>query len=880
MDLATSPPSPAGLAFGPFVLDPAAGRLRRGDGTPVELPPRDFAVLCFLAARAGRLVGKDELLDGVWGHRFVTESALKSVISRLRAALGDDPRQPAYIETAPRRGYRFVARPAAPGADAPAPAPSAPVAAPPLPAGAGNVPPALPPLHGRIGDIAALCRQLEAQRWVTLTGPGGMGKTRLAQAVAQQLRGQFRDGVWLVELAALADGAALPGTIAHALGLNAKAAQAAPDALGRALATLELLLVLDNAEQIADAVAPLAANLLAQAPRLRLLVTSQTPVRGTGETLYRLQGLPVPAPRAAHERRRMARIETPASTAGVGGTNAVSLFVERVQALLPGWSPAEADLPAVHDLCRRLDGIPLALELAAARVPLLGVAGVHERLDHRLRLLTRGARSAPARQQTLENALQWTFDLLDPPRQAVWRRLGVFAGSFTLEAAQQVAGDASIDDWAVLDALDALVDHALLQPLPGATPQLPQRYRLLESPRAFALGRLQAAGEDAAVRERHARALLATLQRTSTLWLDMPTIEWQLLVLPDLGNLRAAFAFARADPARGALALALAAWGVSLWLAGEATREAVAAIDAVAPHLDDPALDAVSRARYWHALGLLGTAMLVPAERGFAAAGRALEAWRALGDATGMYWALSYRISTAQWADPQFDKAAALAQMRALEEPDWPPLRGRPLRFALALDEMYANRWPACRDRFRQEYELTRRLGDLRTAWIAGGNLAHALLVLDQTAEALAVAREVVAQARAHGRLRPAWGALNMQGLAAIRLGRLDEAEAAMRELLALQTVDGSLAWTIDHWPGLLRLRGDHDNAARLVGLADAVVARGKAPRQVLPQLLHDRDVAALREQLGADVFDRRTAEGASWQEDDLRRIVLGLKPA
>lgn len=870
-----APAAPAALTFGPFVLDEAAGRLRRDDGTPLELPPRDFAVLCFLAGRAGRLVTKDELLDAVWGHRFVTDSVLKTVVSRLRAVLGDDPRQPAYIETAPRRGYRFVAVPrvlAAAASSTPAAAPS--------PA-SGNLPPALPPLHGRIGDIAAICRQLEAQRWVTITGPGGMGKTRLAQAVGQQLRGQFRDGVFLVELAALADGAALPGTIAHALGLPGKAAQASAEALGRALSSLELLLVLDNAEQIAAAVAPLAVTLLAQAPHLTLLVTSQTPVRGSGETLYRLHGLPVPPPPAAHDRRRTPRAPAPVpgSTASAGAGNAVSLFVERVQALLPGWSLAESDLPAVHDLCRRLDGIPLALELAAARVPLLGVAGVRERLDHRLRLLTRGARSAPARQQTLENALQWTFELLDPLRQAVWRRLGVFTGSFTLEAAQQVVADDTIDEWAVLDALDTLADHALLQTLPGATPQLPLRYRLLESPRAFALAQLQAAGEEALLRERHARAVLGLLQRMSSRWLDTPTLEWQQQVLPDLGNLRSAFAFARAEPSRAPLALALAAWGVSLWLAGDATREAVAAVDAVAPLVDDPGVEAAARARYWLAIAQLGTAMLLPAERGHAAAGQALEAARALGDATGMYWALSHRIATAQWADPQFDKAAALAQMRALEAPDWPPLRGRLLRFALALDEMYANRWPECRDRFRAEYELARRLGDLRTAWIAGANLAHALVVLDEPAEALAVAREVVAQAREHGRLRTAWGALNMQGVAAIRLGARAEAEAAMRELLALQTVDGSLAWTIDHWPALLRLRGEHDNAARLVGLADAMAARASAPRGVLPRKLHEDDVAALRATLGEAVLAERRAEGAAWQEADLQRVVRGTAP-
>lgn len=870
--IATTATPDAGVAcaFGPFVLDERGGRLLR-DGAPVPLLPKDLAVLAHLVAHPGRLIAKDELLDAVWGHRHVTESVLKTVVSRLRAALGDDARRPAYIETAARRGYRFVAALRAPRAEAAAGAPAP-----------GNLPAVLPHLHGRVGDIAALCRLFEAQRWVTLAGPGGIGKTRLAEAVAQQLRPRFPGGVWLVELAALADGAAVPASVAHALGLPAKGALATPDGLARALAAQAVLIVLDNAEHLADAVSLLTEALLAHAPRAQVLVTSQAPLRGRGESVYRLHGLRVPAPAGAQERRRMARptdaARTLAQAQDGSASNAVSLFVERVQALLPGFAPAADQAGEVLEICRRLDGIPLALELAAARVPLLGLAGVRERLDDRLRLLTRGSRGAPARQQTLAQALQWTFELLQPLQQTVWRRLGVFAGSFTLPAAQRVAGDGAVDDWAVLDALDALVDHALVHTLPPPTPVAPVRYRLLESPRAFALAQLREAGELAAVRRRHAESTLAALQALSAQWLDLPTFDWQQLVLPELDNLRSAFAWAR-EAGDAGLRVALAAWGTTLWLAAGAPREALEAIDAVAGEVQAAA--PAAQARYWHSIAQLGTAMLVPPERGYAAAQRAVQASAALGDSVGRYWALSYLVANAQFAaGAEFDKAATLAQMRALEQPDWPPLRGRPLRFALALDDMLGGQWPACRDRFRAEYELALRLGDLRTAWLAGSNLAHALLVLDEPAEAARVTEQVVAQARGLGRLRIAWGALGTLGVARLTLGELDAAESALRELLEISVVDGTLWWAADFWPALLLLRGEVDAAARACGLADAVQQRLKKARGALPAKVRERTLADLRERLGAQCLARRLAEGAAWHEEQLVRAVRGELPA
>ena len=251
--------------------------------------------------------------------------------------------------------------------------------------------------------------------------------------------------------------------------------------------------MLDNCEHLVGAAAVLVAALRRIAPRVAMLATSQEPLRIEGEQLYRLSPLAVPAE---------------AQRAHAGEFGAVALFVARVQALAPRFALATDTVDDVVEVCRRLDGIPLALELAAARVPLLGVTGVRARLDDSLRLLSSGARDAPPRQQTLRAALAWSHQLLTPEEQCVFRRLGVFAGSFALEFAQQALADDSLDAWTVLDHLGSLVDKSLVIAEGAAVP----RYRLLETARAFALEQLDAAGEAEALRARHAAALRAAWQ--------------------------------------------------------------------------------------------------------------------------------------------------------------------------------------------------------------------------------------------------------------------------------------------------------------------------------------------------------------------------------
>lgn len=847
--------------FDRFALRPNERRLLV-DGEPARLGARAFDLLLALIERRERTVTRAELFELVWPGRVVEDQNLQVQVVALRKLLG-----PAAIATVPGRGYRFALslRPEQPAAAtsvtaATTPAPAAP-GRPPL----TNLPAELPPLYGRTQDLVAVSRLLQEHRLVTLTGPGGIGKTRLAMAVAHPLRPRFPDGVWIVELAALADGELVAGAIARTLGVAPGKGPMTPESVARSLASLDALLVLDNCEHLLGAAGACVAASLAGAPRLRWLVTSQEPLHIAGEQVARLAPLAVP---------------TQASTQQAAEYGAVSLFTARVRALLPAFTLTEAATAAAIEICRELDGIPLALELAAARVPLLGVEGVRARLDERFRLLTAGSRDAPARQQTLRAALEWSHGLLSADEQAVFRRLGAFAGSFALPAAQQVAAGDVIDGWAVLDHLGALVDKSLVQVLDGASP----RYRLLESARAFAVERLAAAGEADAIRRRHAEATLQWLQQLVERAIDLPTFDWQDLIVADLENLRGALAWARhaaaqGDAAAAELQLALVAWGVPLWHAAGAWAEALAAVDAAQPLLSAATPPAV-QARFWQSVAHLGGSNVVPPLRGLAAGLKALALHESLGDAVNQYWTLNFVIPQANWLQRQdFDSEAALARMRALEAPDWTALRRRPRRMTQGSQLMRAGRWLEFRDAMRAEFDLLQQCGDLRNAWLAAANLCLALLLLDEAAEAVQLMRAVVAQVRATGRVRQSWQAIGMLGASLIAAGERDEADAVMLELLDLQAAAGATYWGIEHWPALLALRGEPENAARLLGWSDAMGERLKMARGPLSQKIHERLQSRLAACLPADRLRALMAEGERLGDDAVRSIVRSRAP-
>ena len=439
--------------FDRFELQPTERRLLV-EGQPAVLGARAFDVLMALVERRGRVVGKDELLEAAWPGLVVEENNLAVQISTLRKLLGSR-----LIATVAGRGYQFA------GAL--------------VEAGAAPATPAFwarPPLIGRDAELETLTALLAEHRLVTLVGAGGIGKTSLAEAWR---RDQSGNPVTWVELATLADTGGAPQAKQAKEALQKAVATAlavSPGELPAALAAQPHTLVLDNAEPLADAVAHWAQAALAAAPQLRLLVTSQVPLRLQAERVCRIGALPLPDERVS-----------PVQALGFGS---VALFVERASVADPQFALTTDNVGTVAEICRRLDGVPLALELAAARVGALGLNALAAALDERFRVLGGGSRAAPARQRTLRAALEWSYGLLEPDAQALLRCLGSFASAFSLQDAQQAAAAATppIDAWAVLAALGALVENSLVNVEPGDPPA----YQLPESTRMFALDQQRA----------------------------------------------------------------------------------------------------------------------------------------------------------------------------------------------------------------------------------------------------------------------------------------------------------------------------------------------------------------------------------------------------
>ena len=514
------------LRFGRFEVLPAQRQLLV-DGQPALLGARAFDLLLCLVEHRDRVVGKDELMARVWPGVVVEENNLTVQVSALRKVLGSEA-----IATLAGRGYRFTL----PEQESAAAGPS-PVGAPPPPV--SYVPPALaaPPNNlpaerssfiGREEEIAAVRQALHQHRLVTLTGIGGTGKTRLALRVGGlelvAAPGRFPDGVFFVDLAPVGDVELVSATMASACGVPlgegaGLSGDSSDDRLVAALARRTSLVIVDNCEHLLEAVATLVDRILAECPDIHVLATSREALGLEGEQVVQVPSLSVPD-----------------ASASDAVTDAMRLFVDRAQAAQSGFTLDVQALPAVAEICRRLDGIPLAIEFAAARVAHLSVQQIAERLQDRFRLLT-GGRRRLQRQQTLQAALDWSHDLLREEERAVFRRLAVFAGSFALDAAEAVCSSGDIGKGQVLDLLGSLVAKSLVGVVEGAGGQV--RYRLLETVRMYAFEKLAAAGDAQALRTRHCDWYLVWLDAIpiKRLLHDLATVA---AVGQEIDNLRAA----------------------------------------------------------------------------------------------------------------------------------------------------------------------------------------------------------------------------------------------------------------------------------------------------------------------------------------------------
>ena len=840
--------------FGRFELRPQQ-RLLLADDVPVALGARAFDLLEAFVDRPGTLLTKDDLLATVWPGVVVEENNLQVQVSTLRKILGSDA-----LATIPGRGYRFNPAVVSDGehrasagtrVTTPVAATESEHAGP-----RTNLPSRLPTLYGRGDDVAAVARLLREHSVVTITGSGGIGKTRVAQAAARQMltecAARYPDGVWWVELAALADGALVPSAIAQTMELSITGERPTPASLRSELAARHALLVLDNCEHLAESVALLVDTVTADAPRLSVLITSQETLRASDEHVYRLGGLAV------------------ADTDDVesaGHSGAVDLFAARALAADPRFTLTTGNLPAVIEICRRLDGIPLAIELAAARLPLLGVEGLRIRLHERFNVLTGDARVVLRRHQTLRATLEWSHALLTPDEQTVFRRLGVFADGFTLESAQFVASDERIDTWTALDHLGALVDKSLVlaegDPIP--------RYRMLETTRAYALERLAEAGEMQASLRRHAQALVALLEP-----LERHEWFWRGAVEPmakaELDNLRAALEWAdRAGD--GPLAVALAGLSYSVWWSSSLMAEGLARCLALRRHIDS-GVSATAAARFW--LTIAELAVYSIRREGYDAAVRAAALYGELGDDQRRFESLTYAAVQATRFGTIDEMKAQIDQAAEIERPEWPARQRAKLQFGRCF-------WYARQGRFdealacaRRQVAICREGGVELGALYGMSNVTFIENLLGRPQEAADHASVAIAGLHALGADAGAGHLYFTRSLALLMLNRLDDALTDARNAYVRLLREGDQHRLLLPLALIAALQGRFDAAARIAGFDDAVQVRSGENASIVAPLLRSRLDSLLNGRLGSDERARLALEGASLPEEEAFRQALG----
>lgn len=793
------------LRFGRFEIRPAE-RVLRIDGEAVAVGARAFDLLLALAQRRECMVTKQELLDLVWPGLVVEEHNIAAQLSTLRKLLG-----PGVVATVPGRGYRFTAvvEPSATETRAGA-------ADPPRPR--HNLPEQRTRFIGRDAVLAELARLLPQTRLLTLTGVGGCGKTRLALQFAQQRLADFVDGVWFVDLAPLNAPQRVAAACAAVLQIDAGDEAATTERLAQVLAARQALLLLDNCEHVRDGAAALVDAVLARAGRSRLLATSREPLAVAGEQLYPVRSLSLPATPALDD---------------VRAADSVRVFVDRARLTMPEFEVDASNAATVAEICRRLDGIALAIELAAARVAVLSPADIAARLQDRFRLLT-GGQAPSERQQTLLATMRWSDDLLPPDEQRLLRQLSVFAGGCTLPAAAAVAQDA--DEYATLARLSALHAKSLLivdrDPASGGNRS--PRYRLLETVRQYAQQRLADLGEADAARARHAAFFLALAEDAAPHLRGPQQSRWMARLRNEQENLVAALAWCSAarpgvDPQSG---LRLVAATARYWLFHEVELGSRLALTALQR---DAGGD--SPARLETLLGLAAMYMhRGRGEEGLAHAREALSIAQRVGAVEAQARAL-VSIGACLRRDGEGDALRYYEQARDLARAGGHVL---PLESALnnmANIDFEQGRWDRAVQGYRESLHLARARGDLRSTLIVLHNLIRVLVA-----------------ARRHDDARQC----------AVEAGQL--LAGVGEDVLKFEWIEVTA--------GLAASRGEHEIAARFWGAAihrftDAGFRR---PEEDERQLRHLS--AEARRSIGEAAFERAEAAGRALGVDAAMREV------
>jgi len=795
--------------FGDFEVDVAAYELRR-EGHRLALARQPMDLLLLLLERQQELVSREDIAKRLWSPDVFTDAdaGIRTAILKIRQLLGDSRESPRFVETVPGKGYRFVARielvPQSP--------PQAPtglwVATEHLPPPRRhNLPADLTSFVGRRKELLELPAVLTSSRLLSLTGAGGVGKTRLAVRLACGLVNEFPDGVWLVDLAPLSVPDLVPQTIATVLGVREGPQRSARDVLLDTLRDRALLLVLDNCEHLIAACAELVDALLREAPALRILATSREALGVSGEIVYRVPSLSLP--------EALASVPVDALI----DSEATQLFIERASAVDPAFAPTPDNSDSIARICRRLDGIPLAIELAAARVVVLSPEQIEARLQDRFRLLTGGARTAVARQRTLEAAVDWSYQLLSSVEQQLFCRLSAFPAAWTLAAAERVCGGDGIHENDVLDLLSRLVGKSLV--VVDGEFAGERRYRFLETVRQYALERLVQAGAAERMRQRHFEFFFNEFRGALPILRHQNQVPCLRQLRIEQENVRAALEWALTSSPFAEKGVELA--GALFWFwtkrglyeEGKLWLERALAVADAAGGL---------RARALIGLAHMHTFRGRHAEVEVLAA-EALSLGREGGDAWVVSFALFLQgLAAFELGDHEQAAALALEARNAANESREVVQHGGPLLILANIAVMDGDHERA-QQLYDESIEVHRRAGEV---W--------GLSILLSATAGLRIVRQDFDRARA-------------------------QAAEAMSLCQELEDPRG-IAWSLDVFAGLLAAEGHADAAARLWGASDALLETVGASLVPTIGWIRDRYFEPVKKSLGGAVFEAARAEG------------------
>ena len=723
-----------------------------------------------------------------------------------------------------------------------------------------NLPEMVSSFVGRDDEVAALRQMVDESRLVTLTGAGGVGKTRLALQVAAELLDGSGDGVLLVELASVRDPEAVLAAVAGALGIKEQAGRSIQEALLSALADQNVLVVLDNCEHLIGSCAKLADTVVRSCPKVHLLVTSRETLGIDGERVFRVPSLTVPA-------------EGAEELSDLATSGAATLFVERARTLATGFILTNEAAPIVGAICRRLDGMPLAIELAAARLRSMSLSQLNDRLDQRFRLLTGGSRTALPRQQTLQAMVDWSYDLLNGFEQAVLRRMSVFIGGFELEAAESVCGFGDIEDFDVSGLLGSLVDKSLVVADTSATTA---RYRLLETIRQYGAEKLVEMDEEAAgAHEAHATYYVGYVQVVAPNLTGRSQESWLTRLEEEYPNLSAAIEHLVAD-ANGATS-ALRLFGVPrrYWWCFPHRAEMMDLLDLaidLAPRETEPWACAAALVCKAYMLGQSDLSAQATCAR------MAVEVARDAGNRELEAEALSLVCYNAYFRGALEEGLAlgaeAVAIARQLE--DLVVLGQALLAYAAVV---YVDDTEAAEAIYREALSVVEQSGDLFTTSFLRNNYACLLLLEDRVAEArhqfeaaLTITRTLVP--------RRTPGTLNNLGLVLLKEGDNAGAAALFTDGLRTSRLAGDVsapAYSTLGLACLATLAGDLETAAVLHGGANALLEAHGGAWESPEKEYRDDDIRILRARLGA-AFETHYESGSSKQRDEIVELVLGRR--